>query len=210
MTRVLLISGHTRDASLHNAALRTTARIAPPGTTAGLYDGLADLPAFVPGAEPPPLVVAHLRARVDAADAVLFCSPEFAGSLPGSLKNLLDWLVDGGTLVGKPVAWLSVAAPGRDEGARATWETVLGHAGARVLRSACIRVPLGPESVDARGLIADPRLHRALLDVLEAIDRSLVVPEPRQTPSWQAYSTVLPIVPRPERPRAHTWRPLPS
>ncbi len=207
MTSVLLISGHTRDASLHTAALRTTARLAPAGITAALYVGLRDLPAFVPGAEPPPLVVRHLRARTDAADAVLFCTPEFAGSLPGSLKNLLDWLVDGGTLVGKPVAWLSVAAPGQDEGARAMLETVFGHAGARVLRPACIRIPLGPESVDAHGLIADPRLHRALQDVLAAIDRSLAAPQPRQAPSWQAYSTVLPIVPRPERPRSHTWRP---
>ena len=207
MTRVLLISGHTRDGSLHTAALRTTARIAPPDTTAILYDGLRDLPAFVPGAEPPPLVVANLRARVDAADAVLFCTPEFAGSLPGSLKNLLDWLVDGGSMAGKAAAWVSVAAPGQDEGARAMLETVLGHAGARLLRSACIRIPLGPEAVDRQGVIADTRLHMALLDVLAAVTRSMAVAPPRQTPSWQAYSSVFPIVPRPERPSVHTWRP---
>ncbi len=207
MTSVLLISGHTRDASLHTAALRTTARLAPAGITAALYDGLRDLPAFVPGAEPPPLVVRHLRARTDAADAVLFCTPEFAGSLPGSLKNLLDWLVDGGTLVGKAAAWLSVAGAGQDEGARAMLETVLGHAGARVQRSACIRVPLGPESVDGQGLVTDSRLHVALLDVLDALARSLTVPQPRETPSWQAYSSVFPIVPRPEKPSVHLWRP---
>jgi chromate reductase, NAD(P)H dehydrogenase (quinone) len=204
MTRVLLISGHTRDASLHNAALRTTARIAPPGTTAGLYDGLADLPAFVPGADPPPLVVAHLRAQVDAADAVLFCSPEFAGFLPGSLKNLLDWLVDGGDLHGKPVAWLSLAGPGQDDGARATLETVLGHAGARLLPAACIRLPLDPASVDAHGLVTDHRLPMALLDMLQALERSQAVPQQRPQPSWQAYSSVYPVLQPP--PAGAPWQ----
>jgi chromate reductase, NAD(P)H dehydrogenase (quinone) len=207
MTRVLLISGHARDASLHTAALRTAARVVPAGTTASLYDGLRDLPAFVPGQDPAPGVVGYLRARVDAADAVLLCTPEFAGSLPGSLKNLLDWLVDGGSLVGKPAAWLSVAAAGQDDGARAMLETVLGRAGARLLRPACIRIPLGPEAVDAQGLIADPRLHTALRDALDALARSLAVPQARETPSWQAYSTVLPIVQRRTTPNAHTWRP---
>jgi NAD(P)H-dependent FMN reductase len=207
MTRVLLISGNTRDGSLHTAALRTTARVAPAGITASLYDGLRDLPAFLAGEHPPPGVVAYLRARTDAADAVLFCTPEYAGSMPGSLKNLLDWLVDGGSLQGKPAAWLSVAAPGQDDGARALLETVLGHAGARLLRPACIRIPLGPEAVDAQGLVDDERLHTALRDVLDALARSLSVPEARETPSWQAYSTVLPIVQRRTTPRAHTWRP---
>src|SRR4051794_1023263 len=137
MTRILLISGSTRDDSLQNAALRTAARIAPAGVTASVYDGLRDIPAFVPGADPAPGAVTFLRHRVNGADGVLFCTPEFAGSLPGSLKNLLDWLVDGGELIGKPAAWLSVS-PGQDEGARATLETVLGHGGAGVLRAACI------------------------------------------------------------------------
>jgi chromate reductase len=142
MTRILLIPGSTREDSLHVAALRTAARLAPAGSTATLYDGLRDLPAFVPGQQPMPGAVAFLRPQVEAADAVLFSTPEYAGSLPGSLKNLLDWLVAGGSLDGKPVAWLSVAAPGQDDGARATLETALEHARARLLRSACVRIPL--------------------------------------------------------------------
>jgi chromate reductase len=142
--------------------------------------------------------VALLRHRVDAADAVLFSTPEYAGSLPGSLKNLLDWLADGDALDGKPVAWLSVAASGQDEGARATLETVLAHSKARVLRPACIRVPLSPGAVDAQGIVTDPRLHMALLDMLQALARSLATHEPRQPPSWQAYSSLYPVLPRPD------------
>jgi NAD(P)H-dependent FMN reductase len=210
MTRILLISGNTRAASLHTAALRTAARAAPPDITAALYDGLRDLPAFVPADYSPPGPVSRLRQEVAAADAVLFCSPEFAGSIPGSLKNLLDWLVDGGDLGGKPVAWLSVAAPGRDEGARESLETVLAHANANVLRPACIRIPLDPTVVDVHGVVADERLHLALLDMLHTLVRAMSVR--REQPSWQAVSSVFPVVQRGEdRPfqnwRAQIWRP---
>jgi NAD(P)H-dependent FMN reductase len=196
MTRILLISGSIREGSLHTAALRTAARIAPPGITASAYDGLRGLPAFAPDEQPPPGAVTFLRYRAAAANAILFSTPQYAGSLPGSLKNLLDWLADGGDLDGKPVAWLSLAAPGEDDGARATLETVLTHGKARVLRSACMRIPLDPRAVDADGMVADPRLHLALLDILQTVARCVAVPEPRQPPAWQAYSSLYPMVPR--------------
>ena len=196
MTRILLISGNPRGDSVHTAALRTAARYAPADLTATLYDGLRHLPAFIPSEPIAPDQVTTLRTRAAGADAVLFCTPEYAGSLPGSLKNLLDWLVDGGDLQGKPAAWLSVAAGGQDEGARTTLETVLAHAGARLLPQACVRLPVRPEDVDPRGVIADPRMHTAVLDILESLARSLTVPQPRPQPSWQAVSSVYPMVMR--------------
>ncbi|WP_433793647.1 NADPH-dependent FMN reductase [Actinoplanes sp. CA-252034] len=197
MTRVLLISGSTLPGSLHTAALRTAARFAPREINAMLYEDLRDLPAFVPG-ETPRGAVAELRAMVDAADAVLFSTPEYAGSMPGSLKNLLDWLIDGGELGGKPAAWLSVVRPGVDEGAREGLESVLEHGGARLLRPACIRLPLEMASIDDTGVIADGRLHVALQDMLEALVRALSEARPRPQPSWQAHSSVYPVVRRPD------------
>src|SRR3982750_4349625 len=135
MMRILLVSGSTHEGSLHTAVLRAAVRFAPPEVTATVFDGLRSLPAYVPEEATRPSSVALLQHLVGAADAVLFSTPEYAGSLPGSLKNLLDWLGDGGALDGKPVAWLSVSAPGQDEGARAALETVLGHGNARMLRS---------------------------------------------------------------------------
>jgi NAD(P)H-dependent FMN reductase len=200
MTRILLVSGSTREGSLHTAALRTAARFAPADVTTVVYLGLRDLPAFVPGEQPWSEPVAALRHEVVAADALLFSTPEYAGSLPGSLKNLLDWLVDGGELDGKPAAWLSVVAPGKDEGALATLQTALEHGSARVLRSACIRIPLSLETVDVQGIVEDPRLHLALQDMLRAFTWSLAVArEARRQPSWQAYSSVYPVVLRSDR-----------
>ena len=206
MTRILLISGNTRPESLHTAALRTAARYAPAEISASLYDGLRDLPAFVPGEYSPPDAVGFLRLQVSAADAVLFSTPEFAGSMPGSLKNLLDWLVDGGDLTGKPAAWLSVATPGQDEGACTALETVLAHCGAKVLPAACVRIPLNQSALDGKGTVADPSLHMALLDMLQILVRSLAAPKPKAQPSWQAVSSMYPVVQRNDATPFRSWR----
>ncbi|MFF5081301.1 NADPH-dependent FMN reductase [Actinoplanes sp. NPDC000266] len=200
MTRILLISGSTRDESLHNAALRTAAHLAPEDINAGLFEGLRGLPAFVEGEQTPHDTVVLLRHQVRIADAVLFSTPEYAGSIPGSLKNLLDWLVDENLLDGKPAAWLSVAHAGEDDLARATLEAVLTHANAKILRAACIRIPLAPEAVDRYGFVADPLLHQALRDALQGLARVLAMSAKPARPSWQTYSSVFPVIERRDGP----------
>ena len=139
--RVLLVPGSTRAGSSNVAALRAAADVAPHGVRVELFTGLRDLTAFVPGDQPPP-VVAALLDSIATADGVLFSTPEYAGGLPGSLKNLLDWTVGGGQLYGRPVGWLDVANPGRGGGARAQLVTVLGYVGADVVPEACISLAL--------------------------------------------------------------------
>jgi chromate reductase len=204
MTRILLISGSTDPSSVQSAALRTACRIAPADLTVEMYSGLRGLPPFTPGGATAPETVADLQKHVAAADVLLFSTPEYAGSLPGSLKNLLDWLIAGGDLHDKPAAWLSLAAPGQDEGARAALESALDYGNARVLRWACARIPLA-QAVDADGMITDMRLRLAVTDMLQGFGRFLAAPKPRQTPSWDTYSSVYPVVLR-ETPSATTWR----
>jgi NAD(P)H-dependent FMN reductase len=171
---VLLVSGSTRGGSTNTAALRTARDVAPDGVAADLYEGLTQLPAFVPGDhEPVDPAVAELRRRIDAADAVLFCTPEYAGSLPGSLKNLLDWTVGGGEFYGKPVAWVNVAAEGRGGGADATLATVLGYVGAVVVTPGPVRIAVGRDAVGPDGLVGDERVRAALREVLELVARQV-------------------------------------
>jgi NAD(P)H-dependent FMN reductase len=141
--RILLISGSTRDGSSNTLALCKLHALAHPDVTTEFYVGLRQLPAFVPGMDPPPGPVIELLSQVQNADAVVFSTPEYAGGLPGSLKNLLDWTVGGGQLYQKPVGWLDVANPGRGGGARTQLRTVLEYVGARVIDAACVHVPLG-------------------------------------------------------------------
>lgn len=143
--RLLLISGSTRSGSTNTAVLRSVQQCA--AVNSELYTELAALPAFDPDMDRDPLpeVVDRLRRAVAAADAILFCTPEYAGALPGSFKNLLDWLVGDVVLTDKPVAWInvsSVAAPTGGAGAHGELRTVLGYVQARVVESACLRVPL--------------------------------------------------------------------
>jgi chromate reductase, NAD(P)H dehydrogenase (quinone) len=169
--RILLISGSTRDGSTNTAALRVVAETAPDWVTAELYGGLSALPAFNPdhdGADLPPSA-AGLRREIAAADAVMFCTPEYAGTLPGSFKNLLDWTVGGGELDGKPVAWLNVANRGRGGGAQATLKTVLGYVGAQVVEEACRRLPVARDWVGAGGVITDPGFRAEVANAAAAL-----------------------------------------
>jgi chromate reductase, NAD(P)H dehydrogenase (quinone) len=171
MTRILLVSGSTRGGSGNTAALRTIQAVAPDGVSTELYEGLAGLPAFNPdddGANLPKPVVA-LREQITAADAVVFCTPEYAGTLPGSFKNLLDWTVGGGELYGKPVAWINVANQGRGDGAQATLLTVLGYVGVTIIELACRRLPIEREWVSPDGVITDAGFRAAMTDVIAAI-----------------------------------------
>src|SRR5262245_53076836 len=90
--RVLAISGSLRAGSYNTALARAAADVAPAGVEVELYDRLGELPHFdsdLEGAEPES--VDDLRARIAAADAVLFVTPEYNGSVPGALKNAIDW-----------------------------------------------------------------------------------------------------------------------
>lgn len=167
--QVLLVSGSTRAGSTNTAALRTLAGAAVPGVCAQLWAGLVDLPAFVPGDDAPGAAVVDLRRRLADADAVVFCTPEYAGTLPGSLKNALDWVVGSGELYGKPVAWITVAAPGRGTGAEQTLRLVLGYVGAEVVEPACVRIEIRRDQVGPDGLLTDPDLLARLAAQLETV-----------------------------------------
>lgn len=173
--RLLLISGSTRGASTNTAALRAAVEVTPAGVDPVLYGGLVSLPAFDPdqGPDAVPAAVTGLRAAVGSADAVLFCTPEYAGNLPGSLKNLLDWLVGSGELYGKPVAWINVAAPGRGEGAHAALAGVLGYVAAAVVEPACTRVQVPRDAVGPDGTVTDPAIRAAIATVLSVLAEQL-------------------------------------
>ena len=169
--RVLLVSGSTRSGSGNTAALATMAALAPGRVTAVMYDGLAGLPAFNPDDDGDhlPEAAAGLRAEIAAADAVLFCTPEYAGSLPGSFKNLLDWTVGGGELYGKPVAWINVAAEGRGQGAVDALSSVLGYVGATVVEAACRRIPVDRAAIGPGGAVSDPAFAAGAAEVWDAL-----------------------------------------
>src|SRR5262249_29477438 len=112
---ILAVSGSLRRTSVNTAALRAVAAAAAAERIPlELNDAVRSLPHFDPDLEAaPPAVVAAFDAAGVAAPGLVTSVPEYAHGIPGAFKNALDWTVGTGSLYGKPVAVLDVAAPTR-------------------------------------------------------------------------------------------------
>ena len=139
--RVLGLAGSLRRGSLNRRLLEAAAELAPSGVEVVVYDRLAEVPLFDEDLEQAsgagPEGVRRLRAAVVGADAVLIATPEYNSSIPGVLKNALDWAsrpLAESPVLNKPVAVLS-SSTGMFGGVWAAAETrkVLGALGARTL-----------------------------------------------------------------------------
>lgn len=171
--KLLTISGSLRRGSVNAAALNTARDLAPSNVAAQCFDDLSRLPHFNPDddREPLPVAVAEVRRAVTEAGVVLFSTPEYAGDLPGSFKNLLDWLVGSIALRGKPVAWIntaSPAAPAAGEDAYQSLRRVLGYVEADIVETACIRLPV-PRHTVQEDRLTDPESRRKIAGAVKAL-----------------------------------------
>ncbi len=156
--RVLGMSGSLRRDSLNSALLRAAGERLPAGAELVEFDRLRDVPPYDEDAEmaATPVVVEELRAAIRGADAVLIATPEYNSSIPGQLKNALDWVsrpAGKSALTGKPAAAIG-ASTGMFGAvwAQAELRKVLGAMGGRVVEA---ELPVG----HARELLVDGRLE---------------------------------------------------
>lgn len=158
--------------------LRTLQAVAPPEVVANVYEGVADLPHFNPDDDVDPLhpAVAALRSQIRMSDALLFSTPEYAGALPGSFKNVLDWTIgddEAGSIYDKPVAWVNASSRGAVE-AHQSLRLVLGYAKAVVVEAACAHNPVTAAMVGDDGLISVPAIRAELAKALTELGRHVV------------------------------------
>jgi chromate reductase len=170
---LLGISGSLRTDSLNGRLLAAALEHAPAGWSTSVYDGLRDVPPFdVDAEEPAPEPVAHLRAALRSADAVLIATPEYNSSIPGQLKNALDWAsrpYATNPLRNRPVAVISAS----DGLFGAVWAAaelrkVLARIGARVV-DADLGVPEAHDAFAPHGGLADPELDARLAATVAAL-----------------------------------------
>ena len=139
MTRILGISGSLRRDSHNTSLLRAAAEAAGPDVELELYDGLKVVPPYDEDddVQPRTASVARLNAAIANADAVLFATPEYNTSIPGQLKNAIDWIsrpVASNVLRNKPVAVIGASTGAFGAAwAQAELRKVLAALGARVL-----------------------------------------------------------------------------
>ena len=170
--RILAISGSLRAGSHNTDLLQAAAAVAPDGIDVTLYDGLKEIPPYdadddIPGAQP--AAVRRLKEALGEADAVLIATPEYNSSIPGVLKNALDWVsrpIAANPMRGKPALVIG-ASTGMFGAVWAQAETrkVLGALGARVIDEE-LPVARAPEGLDDHELLA--RLADLLRDLVSS------------------------------------------
>lgn len=172
--RILGISGSLRRGSHNTNLLRAAAELLPPGVDLEVFDGLRDVPPYDADRdlEPGDPAVARLRQAIASADAVLIATPEYNGSIPGVLKNALDWAsrpFPDSVLRGKPVAVVG-ASTGLFGAVWAQAETrkVLGIIGADVIEH---ELPVGQaETAFAQdGELVEAEQQQLLADLVRVL-----------------------------------------
>ena len=173
MTRILGISGSLRRDSHNTSLLRAAAEAAGPDIEFELYDGLKQIPPYdeADDVDPRPESVARLNEAIAAADAVFFSTPEYNSSIPGQLKNAIDWVsrpVATNALRNKPVAVVGASTGGFGAvWAQAELRKVLAAVGARVLDLE-LPVPHAHTRFEDGGL-TDDEIRTRLEEAIEAL-----------------------------------------
>jgi len=185
VTRILGISGSLRRDSHNTNLLRAAAEAAGPDIEFELYDGLKQIPPYDEDDDvhPRPESVARLNEAIAAADAVFFSTPEYNSSIPGQLKNAIDWVsrpVATNALRNKPVAVVGASTGGFGAvWAQAELRKVLAAVGARVLDLE-LPVPHAHTRFEDGGL-TDDEIRTRLEEAIEALADAARAREDRRT-----------------------------
>jgi chromate reductase, NAD(P)H dehydrogenase (quinone) len=172
--RILGISGSLRRDSYNTKLLHAVEELLPDGVELEVYEELKSVPPYDEDDETDgsPAAAVHLRDAIAHADAVLFATPEYNGSVPGQLKNAVDWASRPhrvSALWGKPVAVVG-ASTGMFGAvwAQAELRKVLKTAGARVLETE-VALSKADAKFDDDGALADGEVRDQLAETLELL-----------------------------------------
>ncbi|MBD0330702.1 MAG: NAD(P)H-dependent oxidoreductase [Thermoleophilia bacterium] len=177
--RILGLSGSLRHGSYNTSLLRTARELLLEPVELELYDALKEIPPYDEDddREPAPAPVQRFRDAIRAADAVLVATPEYNSSVPGQLKNAIDWASR--PLATNPLRNRPVAVVGASTSvfgavwAQAELRKVLAATGARVLPDE-LAVGRARERFDADGRLLDAELRARLAEVVYAlVDESM-------------------------------------
>jgi chromate reductase len=172
--RLLVVPGSLRSGSYNVALARLALELAPRGVESELYENLRSLPPYDADSDGAgaPAAVRDLRERIARADAVLFVTPEYNGSVSGVLKNAIDWASrprDGAALAGKTVAVAGVSTGQYGAlWAQQDLRRILGIAGARVVGRE-LPVARAEHVFDEEGRLRDARVEERLRSHLAAL-----------------------------------------
>jgi chromate reductase, NAD(P)H dehydrogenase (quinone) len=168
MKRVFAISGSTRSNSANAQLIKATAALAGDRWAVTCYDCLDQLPHFNPDldSDPLPEAVTILRNQIEAADGLLICTPEYVFSLPGSLKNALEWMVSTTVLSDKPAALITASAAG--EQAHESLQLILSTLQARFTPQTALCISGIRGKITTDGYLTDVPTQQSIEQLIEA------------------------------------------
>lgn len=171
--KILGISGSLRKGSYNTAALRAAQELAPEGVEIEIAD-ISQIPPFNQDLESDvPAAVTALKSKIKAADAILFVTPEYNFSIPGVLKNAIDWCsrpYGDSAFEGKPAAILG-ASPGMLGSARAQYHLrqVLVFLDMHVLNRPEVMIAGAAQKFDATGRLTDEKTREFVGALVQAL-----------------------------------------
>lgn len=172
--RVLAIAGSLRRGSFNKALVRAAIQVAPPGVIVEDFGELDGIPPFNEDVEKqPPETVRALKAKVAAADALLIATPEYNNSVPGVLKNAIDWAsrpYGDNSFEDKPVAIMSAGAHMGGVRAQLHLRQVFVYLNMHPLNKPQVMVANAKTRVDASGEFTDPAIRDSIRQLLVALD----------------------------------------
>jgi chromate reductase len=169
--RIVAIPGSGRTGALNKALLDAAVELAPDGVAVEVFQGFGDIPVFNEDLEgATPAAVAELRTMLTGAHGVLISTPEYNQSIPGGVKNLIDWLSRSDPaqgLAGRPVAVTGVTTgPWGTRIAQTVLRQVLLSSGSLVLPRPHLFVANGGSAFDDNGVMIDLNLRNRLEDLM--------------------------------------------
>ena len=178
---ILGISGSLRRESHNTGLLRAAAEEMPEGVAFRLYDGLRDVPPYDEDedGDDPPEAVSRLRDELEGVDGLLVATPEYSHSIPGQLKNALDWAAR--PFGGNALRFLPAAVIGASTGlfgavwAQAETRKVLKYAGAQVLDTE-LAAGLADSAFDEHDGLVDPELRARMGELLSELVQEVAEP----------------------------------
>ncbi|MDD5147425.1 MAG: NAD(P)H-dependent oxidoreductase [Candidatus Daviesbacteria bacterium] len=174
MIKILAMAGSLRKDSFNKAALKAAQGLVPKNATLGIFDSLGKIPPFNQDQENnPPEVVKKLKKAIRAADAILFVTPEYNYSVPGVLKNAIDWAsrpYADNSWEGKP-AGIMGASPGMLGTSRAQYHLrqIFVFLNMFPLNRPEVMIPNAPEKFDKQGNLIDDYTRNKIKELLEAL-----------------------------------------
>ena len=171
--KIVAISGSTRAESVNLHILEAIAAMYEDQLDCSVFTGIDRIPHFNPDldTETPPATVTEFRKLIEEADGVIICTPEYVFSLPGSLKNALEWMVSTIIFTNKPTALITASSSGQK--AHEALQLVIKTIGARTSPETSLLIGAPKTKISVEGVITDETTLHQIRSLMDAFIRLL-------------------------------------